>query len=340
MAATFHELDWYESPLYYDIIFEEDTDLEGAFLEVMLARYGPGRGRRVLEPACGSGRLLAEMARRDYRVTGFDLSREMLAFARERLALAGLRAKLKQARLEAFELPGRGCFLEVMLARYGPGRGRRVLEPACGSGRLLAEMARRDYRVTGFDLSREMLAFARERLALAGLRAKLKQARLEAFELPGRFELAHCLVSTFKYLLTEADAREHLRCVARALVPGGIYVLGFHLSEYDSPHKSRERWVAERDGAHVVCNIQGWPADRRKRVERVRSRLVVKERGEERRMETNWVFRTYDAAQVRRLLRSVPELDHIATFDFSYDASAERELSDDQLDCVLVLRRS
>ena len=38
MTATFHELDWYESPLYYDIIFEEDTDLEGAFLELTEGR--------------------------------------------------------------------------------------------------------------------------------------------------------------------------------------------------------------------------------------------------------------------------------------------------------------
>ena len=67
--------------------------------------------------------------------------------------------------------------------------------------------------------------------------------------------------------------------------------------------------------------------------------LVVEERDRERRTETNWSFRTYDAAQVRRLLRSVPALEHVATFDFTYDTSAPRELDDEQLDLVLVLRK-
>ncbi len=260
MPASFTELDWYESPLYYDIIFEEDTDLEGAFLEMALARYGSAPGKRILEPACGSGRLLEEMAARGYKVTGFDLSPEMLEFAKRRL-----------------------------------------------------------------DAS--------------GLEASLSQKRMESFKMRGRFDLAHCLVSTFKYLLTEEHARGHLKSVARALVPGGIYVLGMHLSDYDDPRRNRERWVAERDGTHVVCNIQGWPPNRTLRTERVRSRMVVKEGERERRMETNWTFRTYNARQLRSLLRSVPELEHVATYDFSYQLDGERPLSDNQLDCVLLLRK-
>ena len=58
---------------------------------------------------------------------------------------------------------------------------------------------------------------------------------MSAFETPGTFDLAHCLVSTFKYLLTEAAARAHLRSVARALRPGGVYALGFHLSPVRRP---------------------------------------------------------------------------------------------------------
>jgi len=259
--SAFRTLDWYETPLYYDIIFDADTPLEADFLEVMRERHGRTHGRRVLEPACGSGRLVAELAQRGYRVTGFDASPAMLDFARRRLH-------------------------------------RRELA------------------------------------------ARLVEARLEDFDLGGGFDLAHCLVSTFKYLLDEASARSHLEHVARALKPGGIYVLGLHLTDYADRSRNRERWVGSRRGVHVVCNIQGWPADRRKRTERVRSRLVVTRRGVEQRCETHWVFRTYDAAQLRRLLRSVPALEHVATYDFTYDPAAPRRLHDDQLDCMLILRRA
>ena len=149
-----------------------------------------------------------------------------------------------------------------------------------------------------------------------------------------QFERFEC-----KYLLTEADARSHLGCVANALRPGGIYVLGLHLTDYDWDRLQRERWVGERGGTHVVCNIQSWPADRRTRTERVRSRITANELGRTKRLETNWRFRTYDAAQLRRTLRAVPQLQHVANHDFSYELDTEHELSDVLFDCVLVLRR-
>ncbi len=182
-----------------------------------------------------------------------------------------------------------------------------------------------------------MLSYAKRRVRR--LSAQLLRAQLEQFNVPGRFDLAHCLVGTFKYLLTEHDARRHLKSVAGALRSGGIYVLGLHLTDYASTSRTRERWVGERRGTRVVCNIQGWPPDRRKRLERVRSRLEIQEKRTRRRIESNWLFRTYDARQMRRLLRSVPALEHVATYDFWYDIAAERELSEDLSDCVLILRR-
>lgn len=257
---SFQAIDWYDTPRYYDLIFDADTAHEADFLEAALERYGrPGR--------------------------------------------------------------------------------RRVLEPACGSGRLVAELARRGYSVRGYDLSRPMLDYGRARLEAAGLRARLEQGALETHAPRGRYELAHCLVSTFKYVRDEAGARAHLEQVARVLVPGGLYILGFHLTDYDAVAKQRERWTAREGETRVVCNIQSWPPEPRRRRERIRSRLVVREGRRELRNETEWWFRTYDAAQVRRLFRSVPALELVALHDFTYDLDFTRELDDTQQDCLFVLRR-
>lgn len=234
---------------------------------------------------------------------------------------------------------GEADFLEAVAARHGRPRGRRALEPACGSGRLVAELARRGWKVTGFDREPRMLDFARRRLARSRVSARLVQADLESFALRGPYDLAHCLVSTFKYLLDEGSARAHLERVAASLAPGGLYVLGFHLSDYSSRARVRERWVESRGGTKVTCNTQVWPPDRRTRLEEVRTRLVVNERGRELRSETRWRFRTYDARQVRALLGRVPALEHVATYDFTHDLDRPRELDDRQQDVVLVLRR-
>lgn len=234
------------------------------------------------------------------------------------------------------------CFEAYGQVEFGRRRVRRVLEPACGSGRLMVALGERGWRVDGFDLSEPMLAHARGQLRAAGVpaaRARLWPAAMQDFDSAERYDLAHCLVSTFKYLLTEKDARTHLELVAEHLNPGGIYVLGFHLSDYADTSTSRERWVADGDGFRVTCTIEGWPPDRRTRREAVRSRLVVEEGGTTRRLETNWPFRTYDASQVYRLLRSVPMLELVAVHDMMHEIEHTQELDDEAFDVVLVLRR-
>jgi hypothetical protein len=163
---------------------------------------------------------------------------------------------------------------------------------------------------------------------------------MQDFRTRRRFDLAFCLLSSFRYLLTESDAREHLECVARCLRRGGIYALGLHLTQYEWDRVQRERWVAEKGGTRVVCNLQSWPPAEGERRERLRSRLVVEEGGRTERLETHWDFRTYDARELTELLAAVPELEHVATYDFTYDLERTRPLDDEQLDCLLVLRRA
>ncbi len=253
------QVDWYDTPRYYDLVFDEDTALEGFFLEQAHQLYGSSRGRRCLEPACGSGRLVVEMARREWKVSGNDISKPMLAYAR---------ARLKEENLKARLLHGDMCEL--------------------------------------------------------GLK--------------GRFDLAHCLVSTFKYLDTESKARQHFTRIADLLVPGGIYCLGMHLTNYSRTKYERERWVVEAGATHVTCNIQAWPPLAKERKERMRSRMRIEENGSEHTQETNWWFRTYNADQLRRTIAQEKRLELVAVHDFQYDLNRTVEL-DGGFDVLLVLRR-
>ena len=239
-------------------------------------------------------------------------------------------------------------FLVELHARFGAVRGvaadRRALEPACGSGRLVTALARHGWRTWGFDLNPHMLHFARQRAAPGAPAPVLWQDSMQSFCSPlpaASFSLAHCLVSTFKYLSDEAQARGCLGRVCRALAPGGIFALGLHLSDYDDRRSSRERWFAERKGTQVVCNISSSAACRRRRSEDMRARLLVRQgrRAAWRGCETTWRFRTYSAGQLRRLLASVPRLEHLATYGFAYDLEQPQALDGRRLDCVLVLRR-
>ncbi len=262
MAAPVR-IDWYDTPLYYDIVFDEDTSREADFLEAIHRRHGRTRGRSALELACGSGRLVAELAARGWKADGFDLNPAMLDFARDRLSAAGLPARLWQDRMESFRPPPRS-----------------------------------------------------------------------------RYDLVHCLVSTFKYLLSEADALACLQHVASCLKPGGLFVLGVHLTAPGAAKPAHERWTASRDGIAVVCNTRTWPPRPGTRLEAMRTRLrIALPDGAVREQETLWEVRSYTAAQLKRLLRKCPELAPLACHDFRHDAGETRRFDDEYADLVLVLGR-
>jgi demethylmenaquinone methyltransferase/2-methoxy-6-polyprenyl-1,4-benzoquinol methylase len=104
-----------------------------------------------------------------------------------------------------------------LVRRLPPDRGH-VLDVACGTGLVTAELLRGGFRVTALDQSPEMLAVARARL---DGRAELVEASAE--ELP--FPDASFNHLTFPYLLRYVDdPGATLTELARVVRPGGVLV--------------------------------------------------------------------------------------------------------------------
>ena len=150
------------------------------------------------------------------------------------------------------------------------------MEPACGSGRLVAELAHRGYRLTAFDLNPQALGFLRRRLARRHLQATTFAADMSDFRLARPLDAAYCPINTFRHLLTEQAARSHLQCVADALRPGGIYVLGLHLLPLDTAQESIERWTERRGQTQVTVTLRVLATDRRRRIEDLRVSVLVR----------------------------------------------------------------
>lgn len=230
-------------------------------------------------------------------------------------------------------------FLEAAFRRYATIGVRRIMEPACGTGRLVCELARRGYEVMGFDLSRPALDYLRRRLARQRLQARVVQADMACFCTPGAFDAAYNTFDSFRHLLTEEAARAHLHAVADSLRPGGIYVLGFHLLPPDAASECIERWTERRGRTAITVTLRVLATDRRRRLERVRISLLVRQGGPPRRYRDEFALRLYTARQVRRLLASVPQLELCGVFDFWYEIDRPLRLSDALSDTVFILRR-
>jgi 2-polyprenyl-3-methyl-5-hydroxy-6-metoxy-1,4-benzoquinol methylase len=122
--------------------------------------------------------------------------------------------------------------LQALLALLGPPAGRRVLDVACGHGRVSRELARQGAAVTGIDLSAALIAKAEaeEQSRPLGIRYLQGDASdRAAFSLaqgvageggPAPFDAVVC-----NFGLADIDDLDGvLATVERALRPGGVFV--------------------------------------------------------------------------------------------------------------------
>ena len=183
---------------------------------------------------------------------------------------------------------------------------KTALEPACGTGRYLAGLLRRSWKVEGYDLAPGMIAFTRQRLAGWGKRVRLARGEMTVYRPTRRFGLIFNVLSTFRHLMSERAALAHLKLMAGALEPGGIFVLGLDLSIYGQDEPDEEVWECRRGGRrvkHIVMSIPAVPATRRELI----INFVATPKGKtETVLESSYDLRSYSAAELADLIGKSP----------------------------------
>jgi len=169
--------------------------------------------------------------------------------------------------------------VDWLLARLGASC-RAVLEPGCGSGRMFPAFGGRGVTVTGLDLSETMLARAKERMRRLGLpEPPLRHADMTDFDLGRTYDGAILPINTFGYLQTEAQARQHLICVARHLPPGSKYLVQVDLRELTDyrplPESQVGSWEMTKDGVRLKTTWGSKSFDPASRIETQFSRFEV-----------------------------------------------------------------
>lgn len=103
--------------------------------------------------------------------------------------------------------------------------GSRILDLCCGHGRHTVPLARRGYRMTGLDLSDCFLRRAQESAMEAGVEVQWVRSDMRSIPFEGCFDAVLNLFTAFGYLEDEAEDQKVLNAVARALKPGGAFLM-------------------------------------------------------------------------------------------------------------------
>jgi SAM-dependent methyltransferase len=137
-----------------------------------------------------------------------------------------------------------------------------VLELGSGTGRATASLARTAGRVVALELSPEMIAVARRRLAALSnvwfVAADMRQA-----ELRPRFDLVIAVDDPFVHLTEDDDRARAVATAARHLLPGGRFLLDAAWFSPDQRHAAGEPkgLVKENSGRNGLVVRETWHCD-------------------------------------------------------------------------------
>lgn len=195
-------------------------------------------------------------------------------------------------------------FVESCLGKHVVDPVRRILEPACGTGRVLAALAARGYEVLGYDLSPGMVAFASAKLARVG--GQVMRGDMTTFHPPGRFDAAINLVNSIGYLLDDGAVASHLACVGQAVRPGGVYLVQFSYGGEPPEQASFGPWPNARAGLRTELTWRVAREDPGAKRSYQECRIVATRGQEQRVLEESHVLRYWIQDDFDRIVEQSP----------------------------------
>jgi len=142
-----------------------------------------------------------------------------------------------------------------------------IADLGCGTGALAIPLALEGYRVTGIDLSADMLAVARQKAERRNALARPDAIRwleqdLREWQLDEPVDAAISFCDCLNYLLEEDDIRAAFRQTYAGLKPGGLFLFDVHTPQQLLAYAEAQPfflnepdvsyiWTSELDGRRV-----------------------------------------------------------------------------------------
>ncbi len=114
---------------------------------------------------------------------------------------------------------------ENFISKYSKISVKSVMDIACGPALQLREFAKRGYKSTGLDLSKDMLDYLRQKSLQEKSDIKTIKANMTDFMLDQKVDFAYILMGSIIYLKNNKELISHLKSVANNLNSGGLYII-------------------------------------------------------------------------------------------------------------------
>ncbi len=229
--------------------------------------------------------------------------------------------------------------MEYCFETYAQIDVQNVFEPACGTGRLLFRLAKRGYHIDGLDINQNAVDYCNRRLKKHGIKEQVVVGDMCDFSLDQPADAAFNTINSFRHLETEKQSLAHLKCMLKAIRPGGLYILGIHLTPANQPDALSESWSARQ--GHLAVNTRMWliESNQKQRYETFRLCFDIYKPSGSQTIQNDIRFRTYTRSQILNLIGKVKQFEIVGIYDFAYEPNEQIDLNDNTEDVIFVLRK-
>jgi len=140
-------------------------------------------------------------------------------------------------------LPGE---LDFYLREAKKAKGK-VLEAACGTGRILLPLLEAGVNIEGFDISKKMLNVLRRKASKKGLQPKVWSADMRNFSSNNKYDLIIVPYRAFLHVEKSEDQIKTLENFKRHLKKGGRLILNFFYPDFNFMAKMNGKKTKKMD---------------------------------------------------------------------------------------------
>jgi ubiquinone/menaquinone biosynthesis C-methylase UbiE len=197
----------------------------------------------------------------------------------------------------------------------------RILETACGTGRITVPLAEAGYDVVAMDLSEEMLLKAQEKLCNAGLCAHFVSGDMTDFVLPSLAGAVVCACDGVNYLTRDEQLIRFFTMCRQNLMKNGM--LAFDISSYNKLTKKLGNNFFYDDRDDITCF---WQNRLKGDLLTMELALFIKKDAENlyKRLDEEHVQKAYRISKIKKMLKD-SGFRQVRCFNFLTEDEASEE---------------
>ena len=128
---------------------------------------------------------------------------------------------------------------------------RNILELACGTGTIMKYLAK-DYKISGLDLSQEMLAIAMKEMP----NSIFCHQSMVNFEVPEKFDVILCCFDSLNHIIDFNDWQSIFNSSYNHLNDGGVFIFDINTQAKLESHSKAPTWVYSFEENIMLMKVQ------------------------------------------------------------------------------------